>query len=214
MTVTVRDIVKGALRKLGVLAVSREPTGAQAQAALGALQSLYRELVGQGSFGRFTDVLVTTTPYNARENERVVCDLESGVTVNLPETITESLLRALPVYDPSAPDYGRASCETLPRPPRDGACIIVADVNSSYEKYYLYDANRAYWVLIDDLTLDSRAPLANRNENGLKAMLASRMASDFGVQVPPVVASETNTFRYILGQKPDRVRSSAVGQYF
>lgn len=214
MPITVRSVVKGAMKKLGVLAIGREPTAAQAQDALEILQAFYRELIGQGVFGRLNDVLVTTSTYEARENERVVCDLSSGVTVTLPETITQSLYGALPLYDPYGTDYGRGSvCEILPRPPRDGACIIVADVNSSLERYYLYDANRAYWVLLDELTLDSTAPLGERYENGLRAILAERLTDPFGVPLPKQAAGEANTFRYSISMKLDRSRRPTIAEY-
>lgn len=214
MPITVRSVVKGAMKKLGVLAIGREPTAAQAQDALEILQALYRELIGQGVFGRLYDVLVTTSTYSARENERVVCDLLAGVTVTLPETITEGLIGSLSPYDYLATDYGRGSvCEVLPRPPRDGSPIIVADVNSSFEKYYLYDANRAYWVPLDDLTLDSTAPLSARHENGLRAILAERLADPFGVPMPKQAAAEANTFRYAISMKLDRSRRATVAEY-
>jgi len=224
VSITVRAIVKGALKKLGVLAIGREPTAAEAQDALEILQGLYRELVGQGVFGRLVDVLITTDTYNAREQERVVLNSSvSGASVTLPVEITQSLLSAPPYYDaawfdPYATDWdyghGGVTAEPLPRPPRDGACIVVTDVNSSFEKYYLYDANRAYWVLLDDLTLDSVAPLSGRYQNGLMAMLGLRMAAPFGVEPSPVLQGECNTFRYALSTKFDRSRRAAVAEYF
>lgn len=220
MPITVRTIVKGAMKKLGVLPIGREPTSPQAQDALEALQALYRELVGQGVFGRLYDVLVTTATYSAREQERVVCDLVSGVTVTLPETITQSLIDSAPyrcfTYDVNAPDYGRGcwSSEVFPRPPRDGACIVVADVNSSLEKYYLYDANRAYWVLLDSLTLDSTAPLSARYQNGLEAVLSERLADPFGVDVPKQATAQANTFRHSISMKLDRSRRPVIAEYF
>jgi len=222
MAVTVRQIVRGALKKLGVLAIGREPTAAEAQDALEALQGLYRELVGLGVFGRLVDVLVKTDTYNAREQERVVCDLQGGVTVTLPETITQSLLVSQPYYrsysDPWATDWdyghGGFSPEPLPRPPRDGACIVIADVYSDCEEYYVYDANRAYWVRLDGLTLDTQAPLSGRYQNGLTAVLAMRLAAPFGVEPSPVLQGEANAFRYSISMKNDRSRRETVAEYF
>jgi hypothetical protein len=223
MAVTVRQIVRGALKKLGVLAIGREPTAAQAQDALEVLQGLYRELVGLGVFGRLVDVLVKTDTYSAREQERVVCNNSGGgVTVTLPVEITQSLLVSQPYYrsysDPWATDWdyghGGFSPEPLPRPPRDGACIVVVDVNSDFEKYYLYDANRAFWVLLDGLTLDNNAPLSGRYQNGLMAVLAMRMAAPFGVEPSPVLQGEANAFRYSISMKSDRSRRETVAEYF
>jgi len=212
--ITVRDIVKGAMKKIAVLAIGREPTAAQGEDALEALQAIYRELVGQGVFGRLNDVLITAATYDARENDRVVCDYATGVTVNLPEVITADLQNALPAYDPDQSDYGRGGgCEPLPRPPRDHSPIVITDVNSSFEQYYLYDANRAFWVLLDDLTLDSKAPLSNRYENGLKAKLALRLAPTFGRQPTPFLLAEVNAFHHALSHKKDRSRRPTVAEY-
>lgn len=210
---TVRAIVKGAMKKLSVLAIGREPTAAQAADGLTILQSLYREWVGLGVFGRLTDVLVTSESYDARENERVVVD-NSGVlvTVNLPETITQELCGS----GGGPYDYGRGCgpYETLPRPVRDGSLIVVADINSSCEEYYIYEANVARWVLLDDLTLDSEAPLSKRYEDGLKAALASRFASYFAMEVPPSIAAQTNTFEHAISMKADRSYRPVQACYF
>jgi hypothetical protein len=212
--IVIRDIVKGAMKKLSVLPMGRDPTAAQGEDALLQLQDLYRELVGLGVFGRLNDVLVQTDTYDANENERVVCDNPTGVTVALPEIITSNGSNALPPYDPCACDYGRGSCETLPRPPRDGTAIVVVDVFSDCEEYYVYDANRAFWVRLDGLTLDDKAPLANRYANGLMAKLALRLASSFGRQPTPLLIGEVNSFHYEISHKADRSRRPVVAEYF
>lgn len=216
--ISVRDIIKDAMKKLAVLPLGREPSALQADDGLVALQALYREWVGQGVFGRLNDVLVKSATYNACEWERVVCDVPDGVVVSLPETITSELLagsHGLPAYDARAPDYGRGYVvERLPRAPRDHAPIVIADVYSDSEEYYLYDANRAYWVRLDALTLDTGAPLSNRYENGLKAALAARLASSYGREVTPFLQGEVNSFRSSISNKLDRSRTIVAGEYF
>ena len=216
MAVVIRDIVKGALKKLSVLPIGRDPTAAQGEDALEQLQAVYRELVGQSVFGSLNDVLVQSDTYNAREFDRVVCDNETGVAVTLPKIVTSDLLGALPDYGFYASDYGRGGAwvEPLPRPPRDWTPIVIADIHSAFEKYYLYDANRACWVLLDDLTLDDRPPLAGRYENGLKAKLAVRMASSFGRTPNPILLGELNAFHYALSHKLDRSRRPVVAEYY
>jgi len=213
---TCRDIIKGAMKKLAVLPIGREPTAAQAEDALDILEGTYRELVGQGVFGRLTDVLVTGSAYAAREQERVVCQNGAGVTVTLPDTITAALLAAAPACT-DIPYGAYPSCcpePCLPRPPYDGACIVVADLNSCVELYYVYDANRALWAGLDHLTLDMLAPLSGRYENGLKAKLAVRLASGYGRDVTPLLQGEVNGFHYQLAMKNDRRRLPVMAEYF
>lgn len=212
----VREIIKGALKKGTVLPIGREPSAAQNADGLVALQALYRELIGQGVFGRLTDVLVTTSVYAARENERVVIDAPAGCDVTLPKQITLELLGSSPGYAPyGAYDYGRGwGTDTLPRPPRDGSAIVIADVNSDLEKYYLYDGNRAYWVWIDELDFKDRAPLGTRYENGLKAKLWVRLASSYGRQITPFMQGEVNTFHSMISHKNDRERKAVATEYF
>lgn len=213
----VREVIKGAMKKLTVLPIGREPSAAQAADGLVALQAIYRELIAQGVFGKLVDVLVTSTTYSARENERVVIDMPGGCDVTLPKQITQDLIGASP-YPASAAsgwDYGRG-CYTdrLPRPPRDGSAIVIADMNSDLEKYYLYDGNRAFWVGIDELDFNDRAPLAARYENGLKAKLGVRLASSYGRQVTPVLQGEVNTFHHMISHKNDRARGPVAAEYF
>ena len=216
---TCRNVIKGALKKLGALAMGREPTAAQSEDALEVLQSLYRELAGQGVFGRLQDVLVTTATYTAREQERVVCDSLSGQTITLPETITQDLLDSAP-YDTCGPGYsdygwGHPVYDVLPRPPRDGAMIVVADIRSDFEKTYLYDANRAYWVLIDGMTLDTEAPLTGRFDNGIKAKLALRLWTHYSKDpASEQIQSEVNTFHYLISMKGDRQSRPVQAEYF
>lgn len=215
MSITVRDLIRRSLRKLAMVASGREPTAAQAQDALDVLQSLYRELAAQGVFGRLVDVLMTSTTYSARENERIVCDDASAITITLPETITAGLLGSLQAWNINATDYGRGQwSETLPRPPRDGSIIVVCDINSDFEKTYIYDAGRAAWVLIDDLTLDSVAPLSGRYANGLAAILAIKLAPEYNTTAMPSVQAEANLGRHMLSQKLDRSRRPVVAEYF
>lgn len=215
MSITVRDLIRRSLRKLALVAQGREPTAAQASDALDVLQSLYRELAAQGVFGRLHDVLVTGSTYTPRENERVVCNSDVGVTVTFPDTITASLLNSLPDYGFGESDYGRGQrCETLPRPPRDGSIIWLTDIPGSFDKGYIYEGSKARWTPIDDLTLDSVAPLSGRYANGLAAILAVKMATEYNVTPPPSVMAEANLGRHMLSQKLDRSRRAVVAEYF
>lgn len=223
MSITCRDLTKRSLRKLFVLASGREPTGSQAQDALDALLSIYKEFVGQGVFGRLNPVIITASTYSARENERVVCNNASGVTVTLPDTITLDLLRETPYYlsyddlgtTASGYDYGRGyPTEVIPRPPRDGAIITVTDLFSTLDLTWIYDGPGARWISIDSLTLSDIAPLTGRYANGLAAILAVRLAPEWSVTPSPLVLSEANSGRSMLSARYDRQYRPVVASYF
>lgn len=223
MSITCRDLTKRSLRKLFVLASGREPTGSQAQDALDALLSLYKEFVGQGVFGRLNPVIITASTYTARENERVVCNNATGVTVTLPDTITLNLLRESPYYvsyddlgsTASGYDYGRGyPTEIIPRPPRDGSVITVTDMFSNLDLTWIYDGPPARWISIDSLGLSDNAPLTGRYANGLAAILAIRLASEWAVTPSALVVSEANLGRSQLSARYDRQYRPVVAGYY
>lgn len=223
MSITCRDLINRSLRKLFVVASGRNATGSQAQDALDALLSLYKEFVGQGVFGRLNPVIITATTYSARENERVVCNNAAGVTVTLPDTITVNLLRENPYYvsyddigsTAGGYDYGRGyPTEVIPRPPRDGSVITVTDMFSTLDLTWIYDAPPARWISIDNLGLSDNAPLTGRYANGLAAILAVRLASEYAVTPTQFVVSEANLGRSQLSSRYDRQYRPVVASYF
>ena len=213
MTITVRAIASGAMRKLQVLAAGRNPTADQAQDALEILQALYKEFVGQGVFGKMYDTLVTDATYTAHENERCVCNRSAGVTVTLPDTITLEFPTAIGFVNGST-DYGWGnSYSVTPRTPRDNSVIGITDLFSTLDLTYVYDAPGARWVALDSLTLDSVAPLSGRYGEGLKAILAVRLAPNFNVEPQKSVAGQANSARSMLSHRYDRPYRAVAGQY-
>ncbi|MFC0304396.1 hypothetical protein [Rhizorhabdus histidinilytica] len=81
-----RDIVNGALRKLGKLGAGREPRLADSQDALEALRGLYRSLITSGAFGRLADIIPTGETYTAGENQRIFRNSDATLQIDLGRT--------------------------------------------------------------------------------------------------------------------------------
>lgn len=213
MALTCLQILTGAARKLGVLAIGRNLTSAQSESGMEILQSLYLELVGQGVFGKLYDSYITDATYTAHENERITCDA-TVTTVTLPTTITEDWW---PTSGPieGAYDYGWSnSSTTYPRTPRDSAIIQIARTNTSSALTYIYDAPQTNWVALDSLALASTAPLSDRYGEALKALLADKWSLDWGVTPPPILAKQVATANSLLSHRSDRAYRPVSGSYF
>jgi hypothetical protein len=138
-------------------------------------------MFADGPLGPFTDVYATEA-YTAQENERIIAD---GVTITIPDTIVEN---------------GQT------RTPKDLTAVIV--ITDTTQKNYVFSLGR--WQVCDSLTLDSTAPLANRDEAGLSALLAMQYAEMFGAELPPMTARRAMDFRGKLVAKHSTKRSDPV----
>jgi hypothetical protein len=164
---TCRDVIKRALRMLGVLARGDEPASDEATDALEALKGLY---LTPGLLGRLTPVVITAD-YTAGENERIF-NADGAVTVTLPTTITDA-------------DSSEA------RTPKNRALVVVTGTNPGS---FVYDAELGSWVQIDALTLASTAPFSTDLTEPLSARLAVSLSSDYGLTPPPAVAALSGAF--------------------
>jgi hypothetical protein len=169
---TCRDIVTLALRQARIVGIGRTPRAAESDEGMIALQSLYDGMFADGPLGPFTDVYATSD-YTAQENERIIAD---GATITVPDTIEEK---------------GKT------RTPKDLSAVIV--VTDTTQKNYVFSLGR--WQVCDALTLDSEAPLANRNMTGLSALLAMHYCEMFGAQLPPMIARIGIRFKGALSHK-------------
>lgn len=207
MTTTNLDIIKGAMRKLHVLPGGSEPTSSQSAACMTGLQDLLVELIGQGSLGRLFDVLATAN-YTAYEWDRIRAS--AAVVVTLPTTITQER------SDCGEGDYGfssvseYASCEA--RPPRNLAPVVVIN-SSGVETVSIYNAYKGAWVTITGLATTDDFPFPSHFDNGFKALLAERMADDFGMPVGTETAKQANQCRLMLSAKRDNPRRTGQVEY-
>lgn len=196
MTTTCRDLIRATLRKLGVIAVGKEPSAAMAQAGLEELQSTYDRLVSEGRLGRLTDVLATSSPYTAKAGQRIAYSGSGDLTVTLPAT--EEYLD-----NETAPEDGDQSY----RKPLDLAPIVLEGGST-----YIYDAGA--WREINGLGLSDEAPLAGRYRSWLIGELAIRLADEYGVSVPPSCLLDASMGRASLAMKLSAAQRPAEVSYF
>lgn len=201
---TCGDVVTGALRKLGVVGAGRNPRPSDRDDAMESLKSLYRQLISQGAFGRLRDVTPTAT-YVASENERVFRSDDRCEQVTLPLKIAST--RGDPMdygsrwVSPAASEIDRNS-----RPPRDCAVVSIIDGFTDTETHWIYDGEGKDWHSLHDLTVDSRAPLADRDLDGLRSLLATNVADQFGSDVHPTTLAQAQRFQISLTHRYSQPR--------
>lgn len=147
---TIRDTLTRAIRMTGARALGDDPEAEEINLALATVQNMLLALPRPN----LTDVLISAN-YTANENERVT--ITSGTpVVTTPTTVVDS-------------KTGQ------PRPPTDGAVVIVT---GAAPKYWFYSKPLATWTDLNALTLLSIQPLGPEMEEGLAAMVAVRAAPD------------------------------------
>lgn len=187
---TNRDIIQGGVWELGARPMGQALSAAEAARGLVVWQSLWREAVDAGQFGRLTEY-VAAAAYEAEENQRVYA---AGFTITLPTSIEDGC------------------SDTGYRRPRDLAVIQVVDAGQDPE-ISIYDAHLGAWVRIDNLTLDSACPLGARARHGLECAAAARLAGTFKKPVPDTCRPYLNNLKAALGQRPSAPRSNADVEY-
>lgn len=193
---TCRDIVNGALRKIGKLAGGREPRVQDSTDALDALRSLYGYLVNSGAFGRANDVVPTGAAYVAGENERIFRNNDVTTSITLPEMVRrDSCPRS---YPDEIAVYPTDTVNRDMRPPRDCAFVAVQDAFTGQTVEYLYDSQIKKWTPIRNLALDDQAPMSERDGDGLKCLLATRISDEFGGTLGDMTVRQAGQFTQSL----------------
>lgn len=206
------DIVKGALRKLGVLASGREPRTVDRDDTFEALKGLYRQLITAGAFGRLSDV-VPTADYTACGNVRVFRSSDAtDFAITLPETVARQ------DYWCDHRIYGSCWCpDNVVRrdvtTPRDCAVVVINDATTGGAFDFIYDGQIKVWQGLYDLEIADRAPLAFRDPQGLMALLALQIGDDFGAQVGPTTARLAQNFQSALVTRFSAPRERSYGVY-
>jgi hypothetical protein len=182
---TVRETISYGLRLARIYAPGETPDADTMTDGLTAFQGMFDQWVANGMFGRLTDVYKTAA-YTANEGERVV----STSTVSTPSTITNDGNERAP-YDLS----------------------LIEAIESGTRKVYLYD--RTGWVRIDNLTLDSTAPLSTRGMDGLAAAFALRFVEMFGEgTIGPAMADLGRRFMGSISGKHGTTQPVSAATYY
>ena len=211
---TCRDIVNGALRKIGKLAGGREPRTQDSTDALEALRGLYRQLITSGAFGRLRDVVPTGTSYTAGENERIFRNSDATISIDLPELVRrDDPCRPLP-YDEEEAYYPNGVIDNAMRPPRDCSIVAISDAFTAQTVHYIYDGQQRLWTSLDDLALDAAAPLSDRDPEGLKSLLAMQIVDEFGGQLGEMTTRQGMNFQGALITRYSRPATVGQSVYF
>jgi hypothetical protein len=188
---TMRDVGRIALRKCGVLRHGASPKDWQARDAQEALQSVYQELIERGVFGELTEVIATEN-MTAEEQTRITA---GAYTITMPTTVTDT--------SGTTDDYGETQTSD-PRPPRDLSLVVVVTAGEE-PQIHLYDRNRAEWMRLDGLVVNSvaarlseEAPLSNRSVDGLASLVAKKLAEDYGQPVSAETQASAGRFYAML----------------
>lgn len=229
------DIIKGAMKKIHVLASGAVPTAAQAADGMAALKGLYVELIGQGSLGRLYDVLATAD-LTAREWTRIRCDggvllnedgrallTEAGkliilkqINITLPLTITPQSSWNCWDYGEPGPDYGWWFIDgfcNYPRPPINLAPVVVID-SAGIENSFVYVANKGGWTNITLQAQQDPFPFGAHLEQGFMALLAERICDDFAQDLGASTQRQAANCRLMLSAKYDSASRPTRACYF
>jgi len=210
-----KTIVGLALSKIGVSGGVKPARQADLDLGLITLQSLLRALISGGTLGRARPVTIDGGIYTARENDRIQRLAGMG-TVIRPDTITEELADLHTCGSVEFYDYPVCA---PPRPPRDGAFVIINDTSTGNTEEWIYEGYTNRWISLHDLSLDesgevrddqghiiavkadSVCPLAARDANGLAALLATKLADHFGQTPSPLTLRDAQAFLASLANR-------------
>lgn len=182
---TCRDIITLGLQLGRVIPMGREPKASEAATGLDVLQGMYDGFFANGMFGRLNDVYKDAN-YTAKEGERIYND---GVTITIPTTITD---------------------DGDERAPRDLSAIVVIASGVTTNRVYSQGA----WRNCSALTLDSDAPLAERDKAGLAALFAMYFVEAFGGELSPMWKRRALQFQGSLSMKLGSTQPASESTYY
>ena len=213
----VNNLVKGALRKLGALSSGQDIPASEAADALEALQQIYLEMVGAGTFGRQADISVPAgaADFTAREGGRYTVDDLRGIAISLPEVVNDAWWRwSVPYGAMWVPPAVATGPHSTNRPPLDGSLVTASDLAASGTRTFVYDAAIGRWTSLQDLTYTDVAPLSTRYGNGLMCELAIRLAPEYDLEPPITVVRGAAEGRSAMVTRFDGPARVSQGQYF
>ena len=197
--VTVRQTITRALRKLRVIASGEEPTAAEAADGLAVVQGMVDAWASGGMFGRLTEYFgdasgikfgTEATAWQVLESTPVPGD----VTVTLPTRVRW-------------PDGDEA-------PPPHMTLYEIVDDTGGTLKRFAWDARMGRYVLLHALTLDSPMPLATAGAEGMAALVATKLAEEFGAEIGPALVREAAHFKFNLSARYGDKRLEGQAVYF
>lgn len=220
-----RAIVSTALRKLGRVGGGRDARPADLNDGFEGLVSLYRGWMATGAFGRMADI-APDQDYTVQGPSRIYHAEGRDFDVILPEFVTVengyasyhgsvvTISQITPLEVQVRVLNGQLLGSHIMRLPRDVTPVIISDYSAGNTIDFLYDATRAKWVPIYNLTLDDEAPLSFRDSNGLASCLAVMLSDQWGADVAPATTLAAHHFRVGLTTRFASPRENVRGIYF
>lgn len=213
----VDSLIKGAMRKIGVLASGQDIPPAEATEALDLLRQMYLEMVGAGTFGRQADVYVpdNAADFTASEARRYTVKDLNNIVITLPEVVNDAWYAWKPPYGEMwTPPSVTTEPITDERPPLDGALVTEMDLTTTQTRTFVYDSAIARWTSLQDLDLTDIAPLSTRYAEGLMCELALRLSAEYGNEPPITVVRGAALGRSAMVNRFDGPPRTIYGTFF
>jgi hypothetical protein len=174
---TVSEIIADALTDLGVLAAGEVVTAADEATCLRAFKNMMQSMPGFGTGRDLTDVVVDTSPYTPKMNERILWTGVGALTLNLPALVDG--------YQPHNGDR-------------------VAVTSGGNAGMFVYISATASWLAVNGITGATDSPLGPEHDEALTALLAARVARRFGVPVTADIMRDAASASRVLVRSKDR----------
>lgn len=199
---TVRQVYTRALRKLRVIASGETPTSEELSDGASVVQGIFNGWIENGMFGRFGVTLsdsIDDLDYFTADGRRY------EVTLWESPADDDSIELPVRVVDP---ETGRTTT------PPDLAIVELVDETAGTRKTYIYDARVAAWVKISDMTPDSTCPLSGRSLEGIAALVATRVADEFGATPGALTLREAGEFVTAIASRAAEAPTTGTAAYY
>jgi hypothetical protein len=184
---TVTDIIAEALEQLGVLAAGETVTAQDQATCLTSFKTMVQSLPGFGIGRDLIDVVVTTSPYTPKMNERVYWNGVGSLTLNLP-ALVDNL------------------------PPKNGDRVAVTSGGNT--GVFVYIASKGAWLVVDGITDDTDSPLGPDCDKALADMLAFEVAPKFQVQPSQMIYDRKVMGRDLVTARFRRAQSNVLNPFW
>lgn len=202
--VTARQLIKQAMRSLGVLGAGQEPTSAELDDCMLTLRNVLRKLVTDGTYGQLKEKVITDD-YITPGMEHIY-KMNDQCIIILPMLVSNQ--DGYCDYGLMLSEDGAYAPGQLPEgikvsPPRDGSIVRITDSVSNATTDWIYDGQIKSWTGLWNISYDYPVPMGFRDGEGLKALLAIAMADEFGVEPTARLERSAREFKMNLGYRWD-----------
>ncbi len=208
--VTCRQLVKQALRALGVLGAGQDPTSSELDDSMLTLRNILRKLVTDGAYGKLKDRVLTDEYYVTPGMEHIF-KLSDQAVIVLPLLVSPET--GICDYGAIITVEGAYTPQSIPvgvqiQPPRDGSIVRITDAVSNATTDWIYDGQIKSWTGLWNLSYDYPVPMGFRDGEGIKALLAIAMADEYGVEPTARLERSAREFQMNLAYRWDTMNDT------